>query len=960
MRKNTYLSLKSSLNVSYYSAVFLLVLGMFSSGFLSSVSSEEGQVKAPVNKESSPARQSKLWSLKPLMKVTPPKVSNPQWIKNDIDRFILKHLEQAKLKPSKEASPRELLRRLYFDLIGSPPEFGTVQRFTKENNEDLYSKTVDKLLNNPEFGERWARHWLDVARFAESHGFEQDYDRPYAYHYRDFVIKAFNQDMPYDQFVRWQIAGDEIAPAEPLALMATGFLGSGVFPTQLTEKEFESARYDELDDMTQTMSMAFMGLTVGCARCHDHKSDPISSKDYYQLASTFTTTIRSEIDVSLKSKEFDQKLAVWTQSHTLLSKQLKTYEEKKLPKSFLKYASGYLEEAKSKISSKANPNLKEKIGWQLLRPTKLQSLEGATFNKLNDGSYRVGGKNPNHDRWLIESEIHRDQLTAIKVEALADNPLARKGPGRASNGNFSLSDIRIFIQPLSEKGKRISVKLVDAKATFEQNKGGLSAKSSIDKNKRTSGWAVDPQFGKDHAIVFEFEKPIGHPDGSRLIFELDFFTNTQHAIGRPRFSITSAPRPVAIEGDPREINLDQIHKEIIQAKDINALDRKTLQRLSQLYKSFDRSWQKLNSDLQNHLSKKPQTPKTKVMVSSEGHRPIRHHADGRGYPHFYKNTYLLTRGDPNQKNGIVEQKFLPILKRNGKTDQAWIVSPPSNSRTSFRRYSLAKWITDIDDGAGHLVARVIVNRLWQHHFGRGIVDTPNDFGVLGGRPSHPELLDWLAQKLIDHQWKLKPIHKLIVESATYRQSSKAETATLEKDRENRLLSRWTSRRLEAEVIRDSILNVSGQLDKTMYGPGTLNENSLRRSIYFKIKRSKLIPCLQLFDAPEPLVSQAQRPSTVIAPQALLFMNSPHIRKSAKSFAEKLIQHSSKDHSQQIIEAYRRCLNRSPSPTELKNSVKFLLKQREDYQKASKKDSHLLALMDFAQVMFSLNEFIYSR
>ncbi len=227
----------------------------------------------------------------------PPRVMNEAWVKTTIDRFILAKLETKGILPSGAADRRVLCRRLYFDVIGLPPHPDLVDAFVADPDPDAYSKLVDRLLDSPHFGERWARHWMDVARFAESHGYEQDYDRPYAYHYRDFLIWAFNEDMPFDQFVRWQIAGDELRAEDPEAMAATGFLGAGAFPTQLTEAEFESARYNELDDMVSTTGSAMLGLSVGCARCHDHKYDPIPSSDYYRLASVFTTCIRSEVDL---------------------------------------------------------------------------------------------------------------------------------------------------------------------------------------------------------------------------------------------------------------------------------------------------------------------------------------------------------------------------------------------------------------------------------------------------------------------------------------------------------------------------------------------------------------------------------------------------------------------------------------------------------------------------------------
>ncbi|MBW3595781.1 MAG: PSD1 and planctomycete cytochrome C domain-containing protein [Planctomycetes bacterium] len=592
----------------------------------------------------------RFWSFQPFRRTDPPAVKDESWVRTPIDRFLLARQEQLGLHANPTADRRTLIRRAYFDLLGLPPTPAEVEAFINDADPQAYEKLIDRLLQSPHYGERWARHWLDVARFAESHGYEQDYDRPHAYHYRDFVIQALNADMPYDQFVRWQLAGDELAPEDPLAMMATGFLGAGPFPTQLTEAEFESARYDELDDMTATTGVAFLGLSIGCARCHDHKFDPIPTKDYYRFASTFTTTIRSEIELELGEGE------------------------------------------------------------------------------------------------------------------------------------------------------------------------------------------------------------------------------------------------------------------------------------------------------------------TKVQVSSEGLPHIKHHADDRGYPHFYPETHFLVRGDVHRKDGVAEPGFLQVLMPEEKDASHWRVAPPNDeARASFRRASLANWITDTEYGAGHLAARVAVNRLWQHHFGRGIVATPNDFGTQGEHPTHPELLDWLASDLVQHGWKLKRLHKVMMTSSVYMQSSDFDEARARLDRENAFHWRRAPQRLEAEAIRDAMLHVAGMLDTTMFGPGTLDQNMRRRSVYFFIKRSQLIPMMMLFDWPEHLVSIGARSVTTIAPQSLMFMNSPQARQYAEGFAGRL---EDKSREGAVHQAYRLALAREPTERERQVAAEFLAAQQERHQQAGHADAERLALIDFCQAMLSLNEFVY--
>ncbi|MBP87743.1 MAG: hypothetical protein CMJ64_13645 [Planctomycetaceae bacterium] len=627
------------------------------------------RAKRPANEITDEDRE--FWSFQPLNMAEPPKIDDP-WVRTPIDRLIQAKLQERGIRPNGLADDRTLIRRAYFVLTGLPPTPEEVDAFVSTDDPKAYEKLIDGLLDSPHYGERWARHWMDVARFAESHGYEQDYDRPHAYHYRDFLITALNQDMPYDQFVQWQVAGDELAPNDPLAMMATGFLGAGAFPTQLTEAEFETARYDELDDMASTVGSTFLALTVGCARCHEHKYDPIPMIDYYRLVSTFTTTIRSEVDIEL---------------------------------------------------------------------------------------------NPNDEQ-----------------------------------------------------------------------------------------------------------------------------------------------------------------------------------------------------------------PKTvKVQVTSEGFPHTKHHADGRGFPHFYPKTFFLTRGDVKQKQQEVDAGFLQVLTRGGKEASHWHVAPPADwTRTSFRRASLARWLTDAKHGAGQLAARVIVNRLWQHHFGRGIVATPNDFGYQGQRPTHPELLDWLARDLIAHGWRLKRLHKLIMTSTVYMQSSDVGQASSlpsstgdqarqagslphELDPENLLYWRRTPRRLEGEAIRDAMLHVGGILDSTMYGPGSLDENMRRRSVYFFIKRSKLIPTMMLFDWPEHLVSIGRRSNTTIAPQALMLINNSQARACADGFGKRLAE---RPIDEAITRGYRLALGRAPTDDELKTSATFVASQTTSYEQASKSDAERLALANFCQALMSLNEFVY--
>jgi cytochrome c553 len=716
------------------------------------------------------------WAFQPLKTIEPPPVdvslldketrarmaaSGVDWTNNPIDRLVLAKLREHKLAPSGQATARVMLRRAYLTVTGLPPTYDEVQAFEDDPSPDRWERAIDRLLASPRYGERWARHWLDLARFAESHGFEHDYDRPYAYYYRDFVIKALNQDLPYDTFVRWQLAGDEIAPDNPLALMATGFLAAGVHATQITANQVEKERYDELDDMLSTTGTAFLGLTLGCARCHDHKFDPIPTADYYRLLSTFTTTVRSEMEVNLDPDGFRAAQEKYQHEHAPLVAAMTDYEQKALAKRF--------------------------------------------------------------DDWLAGGE--KQPIGIAELAKMA----------------ATVRDIFEFV------GKQGAAKLS----------------------------------GEQRSTLFAW------------------------------------------------------------------------------FKTTDDQWTRLNTAAIEHAKTEPKLPK--VLVSSEGVPAVRLHTQGGD---FLEKTHFLRRGDPNQKNGEATQSFLQVLMTASDAEKHWQQPPPAGWRTSYRRRALADWITDRQYGAGQLLARVIVNRLWHYHFGRGLVATPSDFGAQGTPPSHPELLDWLAGELIRNDWHLKPIQRLILTSATYRQSSDVNPAMSAIDPDNVYLWRWSPRRLEAEAIRDSLLAVTGELDTAMFGPGTLDESMRRRSIYFTVKRSKLIPMLQLFDAPDANQAIGRRATTTVAPQALLLMNSPIVRQWATAMARRVATAHPSDREEvspdeTVRRAFRQALAREPSEQELNRSLEFFAQQLARHQADGKPaQAAELALADLCQTLLGLNELVY--
>ena len=881
------------------------------------------------------------WAFRSLGRVSPPSAGASSRGITPIDQFIRQKLESKGLRPNRIANRHVLIRRAYLDLLGFPPEPEEVDAFIRDSFPDAYEKLIDRLLESPHYGERWARHWMDIARFAESEGFEQDYDRPYAYHYRDFLIRSLNSDMPYDQFVRWQLAGDELAPEDSQAMVATGFLGAGPFSTQITEAEFETTRYDELDDMIGTVGTAMLGLTVGCARCHDHKYDPISNRDYYRLAAVFGHTIRSEIDYDPDQKTYLEKKQKWSQKYEILRAEQAKYD---------KYLSVPFAKWLKRLERGGEVAIPKNTSWRVLDITSFESKNGANFEKLEDGSVLVSGPNPKLTTYTFTTETYTTGITSIRLEALTHPSLPGQGPGRSHSGQFDLGDFRIQIQPLAVgEVDPFSVSLVAGRATGVDGVLSLSG---------LTGWALSPSdAGVAQAAVFDFSKPVGFEGGTRLIVSMRFAWNSQFALGRPRLSLSSENGLEATVGGGVSQNVVE-GLEAVKQSGLTALSEKQKTALFEWFAHSDKKRRQYSEALRLHLNMRPFSAKTKIQVTAEGFPPTGHAASGRGYPHFYDKTYFLNRGDATQKGDVATPGFLQVLMRNNRSENEWrVTSSALREHSKLNRTALSHWITDVDNGGGALLARVIVNRLWHHHFGQGIVATPNDFGMQGDRPTHPQLLEWLARDLVDHGWRLKRLHKMIMMSKAYQLSSEYDPAKTAADANNLYHWRWTPRRLEAEAIRDSLLKVSKLLDTTMYGPGSLRADMRRRSVYFFIKRSEPIPSLMLFDWPEHLVGIGRRSSTTIAPQALMFLNSPQARRYAEGLADRL---KGLRGSRIINEAYRIAYGRTPTIAEVAEGQEFILQQKRLYQTKGSTDKAKAEMVDYCQSLLSLNEFLYVR
>lgn len=842
-----------------------------------------------------------------------------------IDFFVNQKLKDKGIKASPIADKRTLARRAFIDLIGIPPTIDQLNEFTSDKSTDAYEKMIDRLLASPHYGERWARHWLDVARYAESHGYEQDYDRPTAYPYRDFVIKALNQNLPYDTFLKWQIAGDEIAPENPEAWFATGYLAAGVHATQITVSQVEKERYDELDDLARTIGASMLGLSIQCARCHDHKYDPITMRDYYQFISIFTKTVRSEKEIEIIDPNWSNKVTAWQNSVSHLKSLVKQREEF-LIQQFPNWWTRYIRNQVPKDNTWISPQRLE-----------AKSKNGSTIEPESDNSFKVKGKNPTHDVLEIYASTPLNIIKTVRLQALANTTLVKNGPGRASNGNFALSELKIEARPSGTDTPWEKIKLINARATFEQI--GLPVSAAIDEN-QTSAWAIDPKFGQDHAAIFTNGNIRNSPSGWDTRWTLKFNNNTGHGIGHIRIAFCETENN-NFEGlsEPAFISKSRIYPEI------KLLPSEFLQ-AQEIQRKIDVEWKRLSTELSALEAQKPVQPKIKALVSSEGLPAVRLHTQGGD---FLEQTHFLKRGDPNQKGNVASPSFLEILTNHHDSASHWIKPAPPKSRTPFLRKALAEWITDTQFGAGNLAARVAVNRLWHHHFGKGIVRSINDFGNTGEAPTHPELLDWLAAELVSSNWNLKKIHKLIMTSDAYKRSSRPTGLATTQDPENKWLSRRTPRRLDAEAARDSLLSVAGILENKQFGPSDPNPLHHRRAIYTTLKRSRMPSMMTLFDAPDSLQSAEERPTTTVAPQALMLLNHPLMEHVSKSLAIT----AAKSKKDPVISMFERVLLRSPTDLELSEARSFLDAVTAEGADKSK------ALKELGQVLVLSNEFFYA-
>lgn len=886
----------------------------------------EGAVPTKPKREINLDEGKKWWAFQPLREVTLPDSQKP------IDGFIRQAQQASGLKPNPPASREKLIRRAYFDLIGLPPTPEQVASFVADNSPQAFEKVVDELLTRPAYGERWARHWLDTARFAESGGYEFDGFRPGAYHYRDWVIRALNDDMPYDQFVRLQLAGDILHPDDIQAAAATGFLVAGPYPGQITAKTVEQIRYDQLDDMMMTIGGSMLGLTLGCVRCHEHKYDPIPHQDYYALVASLGKTVHGPRTMDLDPAATEAAQQKHQADHQPLVAALQQFAAIEVVPRFNTWKS---------MHWNAQP---ENPRWQALEPIELDAersylkvLPGGIIahdGLLNPGTrVRQRGQKRNvggDEVYRLTFHTHQKNLQSLRMDALTDKSLPQRGPGLNGDGSFQLANIQVTARPLDPamKDPEQLLKLKTALAAFEDKDQPLG--NAID-DKPNTAWVVRETARKDNAAILEFETPLaGFTGGTELVIELKF---RELGFGRLQISVSTEANPATWAGQVTSQHLGELRA--ITATYPNEIPEGVRNSLVRWFAPFDFETAQVLTAVRDHAAQYPRPNLSEVYTTVAGGQDV-----------FY-----LRRGEVSNKQDKADPGYLQVLWRSGEPPRPAPDAPPIDPRVS-----LAQWITDVDRGAAPLLARVIVNRLWQHHFGEGIVGTPNDFGVQGDPPSHPELLEYLALELQRGGWKLKPLHRQMMLSDTYQQSHEVDSENLRIDPTNKYLWHHRPRRLEAEALRDAMLAIGGNLEATMYGPSVL-DNTLRRSIYLRVKRSELLPVMTMFDAPEPTQSIGERSVTTVPTQALSMMNSPFARQQSEKLFSRIRPTPETSLASAIDRGYQIVYNRLPSDSERSLMAKFIDQQRAQLG-ADKPDSTDKALVEFCQVLLCLNEFIY--
>jgi hypothetical protein len=848
------------------------------------------------------------WSLKPLVKPPLPEIPDKS-VQHPIDRFIGAKLAEKKLTSSTPADARTLLRRIYYDLHGLPPSISEVEMFAKDTTPGAYDRLVETLLESPRFGERWARHWLDTVHFAETHGCGHDLPRDHAWRYRDYVIDSFNQDKPWARFIREQLAADRFFPEDTQLTPALGFLGAGLFDHSAYQTARTNFDYLDRDDLVMQTMGAFVSTTAQCARCHAHKFDPITQADYYALQSVFAGVIEGNIS-------FDEDPSVAKQRKAWLALLASAEAGDK---------AALLRPENEKLAEEWEQNHGPEVKWTAFGYESFLSSEGSQLARAKDDLV-ASGTRPDKDTYIITGTLALAKITAIRVEVFADKTQPKDGPGRQDNGNLTLSE---FEAQVFDPGATQPVKLKFSRATADFNQANYTAQQAIDGNPAT-GWGIYPAVGQTHHAVFELAEPLALKNGTRMTLSLKQLAGKSHLLGR--FSISATD-----DAPSRAAAMPALAK---QALDLPVAQRSEAQRLAVASHA-------LRMRASEELSKLP--AQTQVYAASRKAGMLM--AVGKETPTTVAKplkVQILKRGDFDKP---LSEALSGALSALTELPSRFVKEHAGDE--SERRAALADWLAD---DKNPLTWRSIANRLWHHHFGRGICDSPNDFGRMGGLPSHPELLDWLACELREHNGSLKHLHGLIVTSAAYRQVTEHRDDAALVDADNRLLWRMNRLRLDADSYRDFVLSSADKLDLTVGGPSvrqfvtgppvqltpTLDYKSYdwaalerhRRSIYRFVWRGVPDPFMDALDFPDLGMLAPSRSFSASALQSLALYNNSFVLHFSSELAKQITTPT---------EATRRILLREPTADELRNFTAYAQKN---------------GLAALCRVLINSNEFLF--
>ncbi|MBX3444585.1 MAG: PSD1 domain-containing protein [Planctomyces sp.] len=858
------------------------------------------------------------WAFQPIQRARPPEVSDADWSRHPIDRFVLAAIEQEGLRPSQLADPRTLVRRLSFDLTGLPPAPDVVERFASDPSEAAYERLVDELLASPHYGERMAMWWLDLVRYADSVGYHGDQYVSVS-PYRDYVIRAFNRNMPFDEFTIEQLAGDLLPEPTLEQRVASGYNRLGMMSAEggVQPKEYLS-KY--IAERVRNVSGAWLGVTLGCCECHDHKFDPFTAKDFYQFEAFFADIQEQGLyGGSDVTGRWGTMLPVPTAEQSRQQRELN--EQMAAVQALLETPTEAL--AREQVAWESG--LRE---WAVLRPEALESSGGATLTLLEDGSILASGDSPATDTYTLVVSAPSAAATALRLEALPDDSLPQKGPGRAGNGNFVLSELEVDWLP-ADGGEPQRIALENATATYEQTgaadanpykKWAVAAAIDGDAQGPTWGWAVMEQVGRPNSAIFEIAAGTPLEPGQLRIVLKQNLDNPQHTLGRFRLSTTSAAKPVRA-GDLPPADIEAILRVAGEAR-----TEAQRNQLAAHYRSIAPSLLPQRQELARlEARKKALDAAITLTVVTERTEP--------------RMIRVLKRGNWMDETGDVVEPAIP----------EWLGADPVPGDRRLTRLDLAQWIVS---PRNPLTARATVNRLWKLLFGAGLSPKLDDLGAQGEWPSHPELLDALAAEFMDSGWDFKRLMKRIVMSRAYRQSSLAAAEQSEADPYNRWLSRQGRWRLEAEMVRDNALQVSGLMAPMVGGKSVhpyqprgywsyLNfpmrewqngqGNELyRRGVYTHWQRQYLHPALLAFDAPGREECTADRPRSNTPLQALVLLNDPSYVEAARAFAQRALELGGDSDDARLAWLIREALAREPRPEETAVLLDLLNRHRQEY------------------------------